>query len=299
MNNINFDVLTNSSLSTNKKREGYSNSALYSIDYSNQNNNNDILNNKNNEIKKYIQNLKSKSKDERNRAARGIRLYVEQEARERSGEGFIKVLNSLVKKIEDFSLSNDPYEIMGSIILIDELVEIAVAGENERILIKFVNILSSLIESQKDSSKNNVDVEALESSAKALGHIARVLSPGLTYDLLEQRVKVALDWLQNSKVSSNAEMNKIASMLIITELAENAPAVFHSHVLTFFDLIWDVLTDKKINVRIRARYALRNVFSLISHRKSDKSRKYYNKIYSSARNVFPLKNKSFPTKKNR
>ena len=274
-------------------------------------------------LRRQLQELRSKDPSTRFLAARGIRQYVEQESRERTGEGFSKVLQSVLSRIEEYGSSSNTYEKLGCIVLIDELIEFVVAGDDhESSVIQFSTQLTIIIREQAAHSAGSAEHDVLEAASRALGHLARVASPGLTYDLLEEELKSVLLWLQPSDASSSSaavsspnaasaaaaalgalatgtssgEMRRNAAILVLTELAENAPALFYSHVPSFFEHIWKVLIDRKPLLRIRAALALRSVLVLVSHRKSQNSRKYFNSIYQEARKEFPEQGSNFPTK---
>jgi FKBP12-rapamycin complex-associated protein len=77
-----------------------------------------------------------------------------------------------------------------------------------------------------------------------MGHL--VFSGGaLTADVVESEVRRSLEWLQRSQ----NESRRYAAVLILREMAENAPAVFNVHVRAFIDAIWSALRDPKIHVR--------------------------------------------------
>jgi len=56
----------------------------------------------------------------------------------------------------------------------------------------------------------------------------------LTAVFVELEVKKALEWLQDAK----HESRRHAAVLVLKELAENAPTLFYVHVSSFFDLVW-------------------------------------------------------------
>ncbi|KAH9247007.1 hypothetical protein BASA81_015438 [Batrachochytrium salamandrivorans] len=216
-------------------------------------------------LKRSFRDLRSRNADVRLVAARSIRQFLEQELRERSGDGFSKVMNNLQIRIAEYGASLDMYEKLGCILLIDELVVLAV--ENESMVIRFMNQLSIII---KEQTKSSGEMDVLGAATRALGHLARSGAPGLTYDLLEHEISTALNWMRIpenqlpiSSTTVGAGMSKHASMMIITELAKNAPALFSAHVKVFFVHLWGVLTDQKIQVRVRAALALRSVLRLL------------------------------------
>ena len=238
-------------------------------------------------LRRHLQDLRSQSSEGRASAARAIRLFVEEESRERTGEGFVKVLHSLQTRIEEYGRSRDVFEKLGCILLIDELIENALAGDNERIIISFANQLAIMISDQANqSSTHNLDV--LLAATDTLGHLARVAAPGLTYDLLDVELQKALTAL--GKKDNRHEMNRTASILVVKVLAENAPALFYQNVTKFFACIWPILCDARLSVRKKAAQALHSVLKLLSFRGQKKGHKNYLGLFFSARSVFPEEN---------
>lgn len=80
--------------------------------------------------------------------------------------------------------------------------------------------------------------------------------------------KRALEWISETggKISAKDESRRISGLLVLTELARSAPAMFYSHVIAFLDSIWGPLRDPSIVVRVAAVYALQAALALISER---------------------------------
>ena len=57
-------------------------------------------------------------------------------------------------------------------------------------------------------------------------------------------------------------------MLLLREMAENAPAVFNTHVRSFIEQIWSALRDPKRVVREAACLALRACLCLVEKRET-------------------------------
>ena len=119
-------------------------------------------------------------------------------------------------------------------------------------VIRFASQLSIIINEQA-MLHAGAEIEVLDASTRALGHLARAGPPSLTYDHLEHEVNRAITWMDPDR----HEMRRHAALFVITELAQNAPALLYSHVNRFFDSVWRVLCDQKISVRVRAALALR------------------------------------------
>ena len=63
----------------------------------------------------------------------------------------------------------------------------------------------------------------------------------------------SLDWLRGESQGNR----RYAAVLILREMAENAPAVFNVHVQSFIEIIWAGLRDVKVIVREASVSALR------------------------------------------
>jgi len=225
--------------------------------------------------------LGSKNAEVRARAARAFKQYVEQEARDRSKEGFQKVLTSLLARVEEYASSTNVYAKLGCILVIDELIAFAVV-ESETMVIRFASQLSIIVKEQA-MLHAGAEIEVLDAATRALGHLARAGPPSLTYDHLEHEVNRAIGWMDPER----HEMRRHAALFVITELAQNAPALLYSHVGRFFDSVWRVLCDVKITIRVRAALALRSVLRLVGMRDANASKKNYEAMYMVARQVFP------------
>ena len=75
----------------------------------------------------------------------------------------------------------------------------------------------------------------------------------LEISLTHVQVKRSLDWLRGESQGNR----RYASVLILREMAENAPAVFNVHVKAFIDIVWVGLRDAKVIVREASVAALR------------------------------------------
>lgn len=66
----------------------------------------------------------------------------------------------------------------------------------------------------------------------------------------------AIDWLYGRGDTGSVEHRRHAAVLVLRELAEQAPAVFNVHVKSFIDAIWNGLRDTRLHVREGAVAAL-------------------------------------------
>ena len=70
---------------------------------------------------------------------------------------------------------------------------------------------------------------------------------------MRPQIRIALDWLRVER----SEQLRYAAVLILRQMAANAPAVFNVFVRQFIDVVWAGLRDSKLLVREAATDALR------------------------------------------
>eukprot|EP00897_Mesotaenium_endlicherianum_P005918 jgi/Mesen1/5354/ME000267S04502 len=184
-----------------------------------------------------------------------LREHVEEEARDLAGEAFTRFMDSLYDRLSALVESPAVIDNLGAVHAIDDLIDISL-GENATKISRFASYLRHIFE-------HKTDADTLVAASAALGHLARA-GGALTADVVEFQVKQALDWLQGERM----EPRRFAAVLILKEMAENAPTVFNVHVPTFIDAIWFPLRDQKLVVRERAVDALRACLCVIEERET-------------------------------
>ena len=75
----------------------------------------------------------------------------------------------------------------------------------------------------------------------------------VSHMMFNMQVKRSLEWLHGE----GAGNKRYAAVLILREMAENAPAVFNVHVRSFIEIIWAGLRDPKVLVREASVAALK------------------------------------------
>eukprot|EP01135_Chromosphaera_perkinsii_P003113 Nk52_evm2s236 gene=Nk52_evmTU2s236 len=219
-------------------------------------------------LEKLLMDLRNKNEEVRKRAAKHLRLYVTAMQHERAGDSIIKFNDDLNKSLMNLVHSSDVSEKLGGIMAIDELIDIE--GESNATKIsRFANYLRIVLPGG--------DPQVMTSAAKALGHLA--LAGGtLTADFVEFEVKRSLEWLQGER----NESRRHASVLVLRELAANAPTLFYGHVPQFFESIFSAVRDPKLIIREGSVRALRAVLYLTSQRESRTRAQWYAKLYEEA-----------------
>jgi FKBP12-rapamycin complex-associated protein len=113
--------------------------------------------------------------------------------------------------------------------------------------------------------------------SRALGHLA-AKGGAVIADTIDFEIKRALEGLTGER----QENRRLASVLVLKELAHNAPTLFNVYVAEFLDKIWTALRDPKEQVRSGAVDALRACLTLILERQSSMRLQWYYKIYDEA-----------------
>ncbi|XP_057788062.1 serine/threonine-protein kinase TOR isoform X2 [Salvia miltiorrhiza] len=199
-------------------------------------------------------------------AAPALRRYVEEQARDLSGEAFSRFMDQLYDRITGLLDSNDVAENLGALRAIDELIDVEI-GENAVKVAKIANYMRTAFEAKREP-------ETLVIASKVLGHLARA-GGAMTADEVERLVRIALDWLRGDRV----EYRRFAAVLILKEMAENASTVFNVHVPEFVDAIWVALRDPKLDVRERAVEALRACLRVIEKRETRWRVQWYYRMF--------------------
>lgn len=89
------------------------------------------------------------------------------------------------------------------------------------------------------------------------------------------QVKKGLQWLAGPR----QEYLRLAGVLVLQELAENAPAVFNVHVRSFIEVIWNPLRDPKQHIREAAVAALRACLMLVEKRETRYRVQWYYRLF--------------------
>jgi FKBP12-rapamycin complex-associated protein len=126
---------------------------------------------------------------------------------------------------------------------------------------------------------------------RTLGRLAKAsastTSKTLTAEWVEFESKRALEWLEGDRHKDDGR--RYASVLVLKELAENAPTLFYTHVSNFLIHIWNGIHDPSIDVREGSIQALRAVLALVSERSSTGRVEWYHDILSKVKSGFKSK----------
>ncbi|GMH23702.1 hypothetical protein Nepgr_025545 [Nepenthes gracilis] len=199
-------------------------------------------------------------------ASFALKRYIEVEAHDLSGEAFLRFMDQLYDRTAGLLESNDVSENLGALRAINELIELPL-GESAPRVSRFSNYIRTVFETKSDR-------EILIVASRVLGHLARA-GGAMTADEVEHQIKNALEWLRAERV----EHRRLAAVLILKEMAENAPTVFNVHVPAFVDSIWVALRDPALDVRERAVEALRACLRVIEKRETRWRVQWYYRMF--------------------
>ncbi|KAL9244759.1 hypothetical protein vseg_018491 [Gypsophila vaccaria] len=195
-----------------------------------------------------------------------LRRHIEEAAHDLNGEAFSRFMDLLYDKISSLLKSGDVAENLGALRAINELIDVSL-GESASRVSRFSNYIRAVFESKRER-------EILVLASRVLGHLARC-GGAMTADEVEHQIRTALDWLRGEQ----AEYRRLAAVLILKEMAENASTVFNVHVPEFVDAIWVALRDPSLDVRERAVEALRACLRVIEKRETRWRVQWYYRMF--------------------
>ncbi|KAM4062714.1 FAT domain-containing protein [Hirsutella rhossiliensis] len=215
--------------------------------------------------------LRSRTGDEtRKRAALQLRELVAVCHRDLSQEQFLAFYNAVNNKITQLiTHGSDSAERLGGIYALDSLVDfdgVDVAAKYTR----FTQNLKTILRGK--------DINPMQPAAIALGKLCR---PGgsLISELVDSEVNTALEWLQNDRV----EERRYSAVLVLRELARNAPTLMYQFIPTIFDWIWVGLRDPRKLIRATSAETVSACFRIIRERDQEMKQLWMSKIYHEAR----------------
>ncbi|KOS19963.1 Phosphatidylinositol 3-kinase tor2 [Escovopsis weberi] len=215
-----------------------------------------------------LRGLRSRGSDEqRKRAAIQLRELVVVCHRDMSPETFGNFYNTVNNKITQLiTHGSDSAERIGGIYALDALVDfdgVDVAAKYTR----FTQNLKTILRGK--------DTMPMRQAAQALGKLCR---PGgaMISELVESEVNSSLEWLQNDRV----EERRYSAVLVLRELARNAPTLMYQYIPTIFDWIWVGLRDPRQLIRETSAETVSACFRIIRERDQDMKQLWMGKIYA-------------------
>ncbi|RKF83441.1 Serine/threonine-protein kinase tor2 [Golovinomyces cichoracearum] len=223
-------------------------------------------------LNRIVLELRSRGNDDiKRRAALELRELVNVTARDLSPERFLEfysVVNTRINQL--ITQATDPADRIGGIHALDALIDFDGVDSAQKVT-RFTQYLRNVLKGK--------DLMPMQPAAIALGKICR---PGgsLISELVESEVKTALEWLQSDRV----EERRYSAVLVLRELARNAPTLMYAFVGLVFDQIWVGLRDQRLLIRQTAAEAISASFQIIRERDQVMRQTWQLNIYDEAVN---------------
>ncbi|RDL41871.1 ARM repeat-containing protein [Venustampulla echinocandica] len=220
-------------------------------------------------LSRIVGELRTKNDDTRKRAALDLRELVVISSRDLPQERFLEFYNVVNQRITQLiSHGNDAADRLGGIYALDALIDFDGVDVGQKTT-RFTQSLRTVLRGK--------DIALMQPAAAALGKICR---PGgsLISDLVEAEIKTALEWLQSDRV----EERRYSAVLILRELARNAPTLVYGFVSLIFDQIWVGLRDPRLLIRQTSAEAISACFQIIRERDQNMRQTWQAKIYEEA-----------------
>jgi serine/threonine-protein kinase mTOR len=220
-----------------------------------------------------LDDLKSKVENVQTRGATSLKHVVEGQAHELSSERFGEFIKELNRRIYELVKSDEPQERLGGIYAMDALVD--VDCDESSLQVRFSNYLRGLLPCPRGEG----DVRTMILAARVLGRLARAGGTQAA-ELVEFEAKRALEGLAFDKKNEN---QRLASALVLRELAAHAPTLFFMHVPAFLRAIWAGIRDPRQVTREASIEALRACLDLVARRDSPARNRWWGDVYEEAR----------------
>jgi FKBP12-rapamycin complex-associated protein len=180
--------------------------------------------------------------------------------------GFYNTVNT--KIIHLISHGNDSADRMGAVYILDALVDF----DGIDMAMKYTRFASNL-----KMILRGKDLLPMQPAAVVLGKLCK---PGgsLISELVESEVKTALEWLQSERV----EERRYSAVLILRELARNAPTLMYAYVNLIFDQIWVGLRDQRHLIRATSAETVSACFKIIRERDQDLKQEWMDRMFHEA-----------------
>lgn len=189
------------------------------------------------------------------------------ESRDRSPGDRQALFAVLTERIARCVRSTDPAVALSGVLAIDELVDSEAIGDRATALTQLAELLQTPLECKGQQA-------IVSQAAATLGKLVLV-GGGMTADVVEQTVQRALENLRPEK----SPALRVASALVLSEMARNSPAVFNVHVRSFIEHIWHVLRDESRALRYVGMEALRECLRVVEKRETRYRVQWYYRLF--------------------
>lgn len=212
-------------------------------------------------VMQFVDGLRSKNEDVRQRVAKELHKYVTTELLEFPQEDIINFLNNFNNEIYKMLMeSNDVNDKKGAIVAILILIGVETGNTSTRYS-KYVNYL-------RKATYN--DLNLIELAAYASGKIAQQSSSTYGSSYVDFEIRQATEWITSAQERS--ELTRHHAVLSLIELAISAPTYFSSHICSVIDALFVPLRDPKAAIREAAVNALRAALSVVASKETKETK---------------------------
>ena len=195
-----------------------------------------------------ITQMRTRNEEVRQDRTNRIRDIVEGLKKGSAGE-FHETMRVINQKIFEL-VQKEPIDIWAGIGVIGALLDVVdTTAEQLAQLGNFVRL-----------ALRNADKTNIVAATKTLGRLAKK-GGVLTSEHIEREARRAIDTLNEKDVK---EMKLYSSILVVKELAKNAPALFYPHIDKCLKPMWVAIRDSNIAVREAGADSMRAVLDIIS-----------------------------------
>uniref|UniRef100_A0A7S3R516 Serine/threonine-protein kinase TOR n=1 Tax=Dunaliella tertiolecta TaxID=3047 RepID=A0A7S3R516_DUNTE len=200
---------------------------------------------------------------------RHLLQYIDAEARNLSSETFSKFIQDINRRVEALlRKEQDVLKRLGGVLAIDELIDIKTVGDDANKTKRLWEMLSPALEYADD-------ITLIETMARTMGRLVKS-GGAMASDIVDLEVNRALSWCDPK---DSTEAKRLAAVMLLREMAEQAPAVFNVHVKAFIDAIWCPLRDTRVFIREAAVQALKACLCLVEMRETRYRVQWYYKLF--------------------
>jgi len=203
--------------------------------------------------------------DARKRAARLVKELATIAKNDMPTEQFQSFFTVLNQRTMALIQSTEPADRIGGVMILDQLVDFD-GIEPALKYSRFQQLLSTILRGK--------DITIMHAAASVLGKLCK---PGgsLISELVDAEVQTALEWLQSDRV----EERRYAAVLVLRELARNAPTLMYGYMTFIFEQIWIGLRDPRLLIRSTSSEAVSACFKIIRERDQNMKQEWMDKIW--------------------
>lgn len=163
---------------------------------------------------------------------------------------------------------SDTAERLGGIYIVDTLVDLDFIDMPTKYT-RFTQSLRQVLRGK--------DINPMRPAAEVLGKLCR---PGgsIISELVEAETKNALEWLQSDRI----EERRYSAVLVLRELARNAPTLMYAFIPMVLELLWAGLRDQRHLIRATSAETVSACFRIMRDRDQEFKQAWMDKMYQEA-----------------